>query len=71
MEWLTDAAILMGCPALVSSMTTVDWLWILHPVLAVVLVYPLLGVVVRLAWRIKQRPVSFEKVSGRDLWTSP
>ena len=25
----------------------------------------------RLAWRIKQRPVSFEKVSGRDLWTSP
>ena len=28
-------------------MTTVDWLWILHPVLAVVLVYPLLGVVAR------------------------
>ena len=36
-------------------MTTVDWLWILHPVLAVALVYPLLGVVVRLAWQTRQR----------------
>ena len=25
----------------------------------------------RLAWRIKQRPVGFDSVSGRDLWTSP
>ena len=28
---------------------TVDWLTLLHPVLAVVLVYPLLGMVLRLA----------------------
>lgn len=25
----------------------------------------------RLAWRIKQRPVSFGTVSGRDLWRTP
>ena len=36
-------------------MTTIDWLWILHPALAVVLVYPLVGVVVRLAWQTRQR----------------
>ena len=36
-------------------MTNIDWLWILHPVLAMVLVYPLLGVVVRLAWQTRQR----------------
>ena len=29
-------------------MTTTDWLWILHPALAVVLIYPLIGMVVRL-----------------------
>ena len=42
-------------------MTTVDWLWILHPVLAVVLVYPLLGVVVRLAWQTRQRRLASVK----------
>ena len=36
-------------------MTTVDWLWVLHPALAVVLVYPLIGMVVRLAWQTRQR----------------
>ena len=36
-------------------MTTLDWLWILHPALAVLLVYPLIGMVVRLAWQTRQR----------------
>jgi hypothetical protein len=36
-------------------MTTIDWLWLLHPALAVVLIYPLLGVVLRLAWQTRQR----------------
>ena len=34
-------------------MQTVDWLWLIHPALAVVVVYPLLGMVLRLA---RQRP---------------
>ncbi|MDA0258729.1 MAG: DUF4079 family protein, partial [Cyanobacteria bacterium] len=36
-------------------MTALDWLWILHPALAVLLVYPLIGMVVRLAWQTRQR----------------
>ena len=40
-------------------MTPTDWLWILHPALAVVVVYPLLGMVVRLAWSIR-----WERSSG-------
>ena len=39
-------------------MTALDWLWVLHPALAVVLVYPLLGMVVRLAWQTRQRRVA-------------
>ena len=39
-------------------MTTTDWLWILHPALAVVLIYPLIGMVVRLAWQTRQRRVA-------------
>ena len=52
-----------------SPMTTIDWLWILHPALAVVLVYPLLGVVVRLAWQTRQRRLAGVKhpvTVGRD-----
>ena len=44
-------------------MTTIDWLWILHPALAVVLIYPLIGMVVRLAWQTRQRRVSQVKHS--------
>ena len=33
-------------------MQTVDWLWLIHPALAVVVVYPLLGMVLRLARRL-------------------
>ena len=50
-------------------MTTLDWFWILHPALAVVLVYPLIGIVVRLAWQTRQRRVAKVKhppVVGRD-----
>lgn len=36
-------------------MDTIDWLWIVHPTLAVVLVYPLIGVVIRLAIQTRQR----------------
>ena len=39
-------------------MTTIDWLWILHAALAVVLIYPLIGMVVRLAWQTRQRRVA-------------
>ncbi len=35
-------------------MTSTDWLWILHPALAMVVIYPLLGMVVRLAWSIRR-----------------
>ena len=52
-----------------APMTTSDWLWILHPALAVVLVYPLLGVVVRLAWQTRQRRLARVKhpvTVGRD-----
>jgi len=34
---------------------TIDWLWILHPFLAVVLIYPLIGVVLRLGVQTRQR----------------
>ncbi|MFN6131296.1 MAG: DUF4079 family protein [Synechococcaceae cyanobacterium] len=36
-------------------MTLIDWLWILHPALMVVLAYPLLGGVLLLARRTRQR----------------
>jgi len=35
--------------------TTIDWLWILHPALMMTLAYPLLGVVLHLARRTRQR----------------
>ena len=50
-------------------MTITDWLWILHPALAVVLIYPLIGMVVRLAWQTRQRRVALVKhppMVGRD-----
>ena len=50
-------------------MTTIDWFWIVHPVLAVLLVYPLLGMVVRLAWQTRQRRLAGVKhpvTVGRD-----
>ncbi|MFQ6537118.1 MULTISPECIES: DUF4079 domain-containing protein [Aphanothece] len=39
-------------------MTSIDWLWIIHPALAVVLVYPLLGMVLRLAQQTRQRRIA-------------
>jgi hypothetical protein len=42
-------------------MTTIDWLWLLHPAMAVVLIYPLLGVVLRLAWQTRQRRLNQAK----------
>ena len=50
-------------------MAGVDWLWILHPFLAVVLVYPLVGVVVRLAIQTRARRLQNQKLPvtvGRD-----
>ena len=50
-------------------MKAVDWLWILHPTLAVVLLYPLIGMVMRLAWQTRQRRVEKLKhpaTVGRD-----
>lgn len=36
-------------------MDTKDWLWILHPALAVAVVYPLIGIVARLGLQTRQR----------------
>ena len=36
-------------------MTAVDWLWILHPFMAVVLIYPLIGMVLRLGVQTRAR----------------
>jgi hypothetical protein len=36
-------------------MTTIDWLWLLHPALAVALVYPLLGATLQLALHTRRR----------------
>lgn len=36
-------------------MTFADWLRLIHPILAVVVVYPLIGIVVRYAWQTRQR----------------
>lgn len=36
-------------------MTPKDWLWILHPALAVALIYPLIGIVARLGLQTRQR----------------
>jgi hypothetical protein len=50
-------------------MQTVDWLWLLHPALAVVLVYPLLGMVLRLAQQTRDRRLTQAKhppTVGRD-----
>ncbi|MEB3322189.1 MAG: DUF4079 domain-containing protein [Synechococcaceae cyanobacterium] len=50
-------------------MEFIDWLWLLHPVLAVVLVYPLLGMVVRLARQTRDRRLRHAKAAptvGRD-----
>ena len=48
---------------------SVDWLWLLHPVLAVAVVYPLLGMVLRLAMQTRDRRVHKAKLPptvGRD-----
>jgi cell division protein FtsW (lipid II flippase) len=48
---------------------TIDWLWILHPTRAVVLIYPLIGVVVRLGVQTKARRVDGAKLpptTGRE-----
>ena len=50
-------------------MKSVDWLWLLHPALAVVLVYPLLGMVLRLAQQTRDRRLTQAKhppTVGRD-----
>ena len=41
-------------------MQTIDWLWILHPALAVVLIYPLIGMVVRLGVQTRARRRGFK-----------
>lgn len=43
-------------------MTTVDWLWLLHPALAVALVYPLLGAGIQLAIQTRRRRLNQTKM---------
>ena len=50
-------------------MEFVDWLWILHPALAVVVLYPLMGMVAYLGRQTRHRRVDHAKLSpgvGRD-----
>ena len=50
-------------------MQAIDWLWIIHPFLAVTLIYPLIGVVARLGLQTRQRRVEQAKLppsTGRD-----
>ncbi|MFN7900812.1 MAG: DUF4079 domain-containing protein [Synechococcaceae cyanobacterium] len=51
-------------------MTPIDWLWILHPALMVVLAYPLLGAVLLLARRTRRRRLTQDPAiplsSGRE-----
>lgn len=51
------------------SMEFVDWLWILHPALAVAVIYPLMGMVVYLGRQTRHRRVDRAKLPptiGRD-----
>ena len=51
------------------AVETIDWLWIVHPFLAVVLIYPLIGVVARLGIQTKARRIDGVKLpptTGRD-----
>lgn len=45
-------------------MASIDWLLILHPTLAVVLIYPLLGMVVRLGMQTRQRRQGASKIAA-------
>jgi Protein of unknown function (DUF4079) len=45
-------------------MAVADWLRLMHPILAIVVVYPLLGLVVRYAWQARQRRL--EVKSGKS-----
>lgn len=50
-------------------MSTIDWLWVLHPALAVVIVYPLIGMTIRLGVQTRSRRVEKAKLpptTGRD-----
>lgn len=50
-------------------METKDWLWILHPALAVVLIYPWIGITARLGWQTRQRRLGAAKLpptTGRE-----
>ncbi len=38
-----------------ETMQTIDWIWLLHPILAVALIYPLLGVVLSLSLKTRNR----------------
>lgn len=38
-----------------NRVQAIDWLWILHPALAVVVLYPLIGMVARLGLQVRQR----------------
>lgn len=51
------------------ALQTVDWLWLIHPVAAVVIVYPLLGMVLRLGLQARARRLGQTKLpasAGRD-----
>ncbi len=51
------------------ALQTVDWLWLIHPIAAIVLVYPLLGIVMRLGLHARNRRLGQTKLpvtAGRD-----
>jgi len=58
---------LESCPG--ADLETKDWLWVLHPALAVAVVYPLIGMVARLGLQTRERRVGGAKLppsTGRE-----
>jgi hypothetical protein len=48
-------------------MTFTDWLRIIHPVLAVTIFYPLLGIVIYFAWKTRQRRLQVKAESKSNI----
>ncbi len=48
-------------------MQTVDWIWLLHPIFAVVLIYPLLGVVLNLSLQTRSRRLKRQNESPANV----
>ena len=48
-------------------MQTLDWIWLLHPIFAVALIYPLLGVVLNLSLQTRSRRLKLQNESPANV----